>query len=164
MISAYFASGEIEVRRASTDDIDNIRNLQLSYDNQIEITKFAKMSYKEYLTWHVFNSLDSTYMLYIKGEFTAILGLGAENNLFFLTSSNLMNYKKWAVKYFKDILIHIMRLEWATKCKVFIDDDYKSSIKWAVSHDFKFKSLIELEEGVKFGIYEYTIQKDNLSL
>ena len=159
-----FAGGNIVVRKATVRDIDIIRNLQLSYDNQIEIAKLAKMSYKEYLTWHVFNSLDSTYMLYIKGEFTAILGLGAENNLFFLTSSNLMNYKKWAVKYFRDILTFIMQIEGSNKCKVFIDYDYKSSINWAIRHGFKFKSLIELEEEVKFGVYEYTIQKDKLSL
>lgn len=159
-----FTIGRVEVRKAEVSDIDIIRNLQLSYDNQIEITKLTRMSYKEYLTWHVFNSLDSTYLLYIDGTFTAILGLGEGYNLFFLTSNNLMKYKKEAIRYFNKVLDFLLITEGSTKCKVFIDYDYTASIKWACKHGFKFKTLIELDKETKFGVYEYKLQKDKLSL
>lgn len=159
-----FDKGNITIRKALTSDVDTIRNLQLSYDNQIEITRLTKMTYKEYLTWHVFNSLDTTYLLYLKGELTAILGFGEESNLFFLATNNLEVNKRRAVKHFNEILEYMMNLEGLDFCRVFIDYSYKASIRWATKYGFRFKSHIELDEEVSYGVYEYKIHKDNLSL
>jgi len=159
-----FANGDIILRKAIEEDIETIRNLTLSYDNQIEIARLTKMTYKEYLTWHVFNSLSSTYLLYISGEIIAITGFGDDNDLFFLVTTDLKKNSKKSVKYFKEILESLMKQEALDFCRVFIDYSYEASIRWATRCGFKFKSLIKLDKEISYGVYEYKIQKDKLSL
>lgn len=155
---------KIKVRKATEGDIKTIRNLQLAYENQIEIARLTKMTYKEYLTWHVFNSLDTTYILYIEEEITAILGFAEDSNLFFLATNRLEKNRRRAVKHFKELLETLMTTEGLDMCRVFIDSSYKASIRWATRYGFKMNGIFEINKEITYGAYEYKIQKDNLSL